>query len=155
MVFFGFSKDLINELSIGCFKGILEITNGLKILANSSIDYTILLPIVATILGFGGISVHMQVASIISDTDLSIKPYLIGKTLHGVFAGIITYFILNYTSFFNLEVVETFSSITANNFNSNDITAFLRSGNLLITGIALIIIISLLRLLFKKSTYIN
>ena len=96
--------DLLNfpiankkDLSIGCFKGILEITSGLKILSSLSIDYKLLLPLAAIILGFGGFSVHMQVASIISNTDLSIKPYLLGKALHGIFAGLITYFILNYT----------------------------------------------------------
>ena len=140
------------DLSIGCFKGILEITNGLKILSSLSIDSTILLPIVATILGFGGLSVHMQVASIISNTDLSIKPYLLGKTLHGIFAGLITYFILNYTNFFNLEAIETFSIATANNLN-NDVT-ILGSGNVLIMSLSFLILIALLKILFRKRTYI-
>lgn len=140
------------DLSIGCFKGILEITNGLKILSSLSIDSTILLPIVATILGFGGLSVHMQVASIISNTDLSIKPYLLGKTLHGIFAGLITYFILNYTNFFNLEAIETFSIATTNNLN-NDVT-ILGSGNVLIMSLSFLILIALLKILFRKRTYI-
>lgn len=140
------------DLSTGCFKGILEITNGLKILSNLSIDSTILLPIVATILGFGGFSVHMQVASIISNTDLSIKPYLLGKILHGIFAGLITYFILNYTNFFNLEAIETFSIATVNNLN-NDVT-ILGSGNVLIMSLSFLILIALLKILFRKRTYI-
>lgn len=151
--FFGFSTKLSNDLSIGCFKGILEITSGLKVISSLSLDYIVLLPFAASILGFGGLSVHMQVASIISNTDLSIKPYLIGKILHGTFAGLVTYFVLNYTDFFNLEAVETFSNVTVNSIN-NDI-AILGSGNILIIGLAFLIILSLIRLLFRKKTYIN
>lgn len=153
--FFGCQKDLITELSTGCFKGILEITNGLKILSTSNISYNILLPVVATILGFGGLSVHMQVASIISSTDLSLKPYILGKTLHGIIAGIITYIVMNYTNFFNSEAIETFSSVTANNIENYNTEAYIGSGNLLIIGIATIILFVLFRLLFKKSTYAN
>lgn len=92
----------------------------------------------------------MQVASIISHTDLSLKPYLIGKVLHGVFAGIITYCILNYTNFFNLEAVESFSSITLNQING--ITG---SGNLLILTLSVIILLSLIVLLFHKKTVLK
>lgn len=146
---FNFPIKDSKDLSIGCFKGILEITSGLKILSNLSLDYTALLPIVATILGFGGLSVHMQVASIISNTDLSLKPYLLGKTLHGIFAGMITYFVLNYTDFFNLEAVETFSVATSNNLN-NDVT-ILGSGNVLIMSLSFLILISLVKILFRKE----
>ncbi len=143
---FKIPKDWANALSTGCIKGILEITSGLKTLSASTISSTILLPIVATILGFGGISVHMQVASIISHTDLSIKPYLIGKTLHGIFAGLITYFIINKTSFFQYEVIETFSTITA-----NQITNVTGSGNLLIMAISILALVTLFILLLKRK----
>lgn len=132
---------------VGSFKGFLEITSGIKLLSNISCDIDTLLPIVATILGFGGISVHMQVASIISHTDLSIKPYLLGKSLHGILAGFITYYILNYTNFFNLKAVETFSSITVNQING--VTG---SGNLLLLTFFGIILLGLFTLLFSKKT---
>ena len=134
-------------LPVGSFKGFLEITNGIKLLSNISCDIDTLLPIVATILGFGGISVHMQVASIISHTDLSIKPYLLGKSLHGILAGIITYYVLNYTNFFNSETVETFSSITV-----NQIKGVTGSGNLLLLTFFGIILLGLFTLLFNKKT---
>jgi len=43
---------------------------------------------VSLLLGWAGLSVHFQVYSIISHTDISIKPYLFGKMLQGVFAAI-------------------------------------------------------------------
>jgi len=148
----GFSTELTNEISAGCFKGLLEITSGLKILSTATIDYKILFTIIAIILGFGGLSVHMQVASIISATDLSLKPYLLGKTLHGIFAGTLTYIVLTYTSFFNLEAVETFGSFATNKFN-NDSYGYINSGNVLIIAISIIMLLVLAILLLKKDTY--
>lgn len=92
------------------FHGILEITNGInKISLLENIEFIEKLPIVALILGFGGFSVHMQVASIISDSDLSLKPYLIGKLLQGIFASIYTFLLMKFTNFFSWDVIESFS----------------------------------------------
>ena len=145
---FGSSKEAVTNLTTGCLKGFLEITNGLKILSTSSLDYKILLPIMATILGFGGISVHMQVASIISHTDLSMKPYLLGKTLHAAFAGLITYLTLNQTNLFQLEAIEAFSSIT-----SSKVTAITGSGNMFIIALSILLLLTFSVILFRKSTY--
>lgn len=40
--------------------------------------------------GFGGLSILMQVASIISDKSLSMKAYWVGKILHAIFSTIYT-----------------------------------------------------------------
>lgn len=72
--------------------GIVEITNG--IFAISSIPQkklSINIILSAFLLGCGGISVLLQVWSITSKTDLSIKPYVIGKILHGTFAALYTF----------------------------------------------------------------
>ena len=72
--------------------GIVEITNG--IFAISSIPQkklSINIILSAFLLGCGGISILLQVWSITSKTDLSIKPYIIGKLLHGTFAALYTY----------------------------------------------------------------
>ena len=69
--------------------------------------------------GFGGISVLLQVFSIISKSDISIKPYILGKLLQGIFAGFYTYIALKYISILNFDVIETstiLSSSTSINF---------------------------------------
>lgn len=141
-------QNIENPLYIGILNGILEITSGIKKLSLiESYSYTILLPIVALILGFGGFSVHMQVASIISESNLSMKPYLLGKSLQGIFAAIYTFLILKYTSFFNLEVV------TAFNYYTSTIPVVTESFNLfrtLVTLFFLSIIVGLFYLI-KKS----
>ncbi len=103
-------KYIDNSLILGILNGFLEITSGIKKLSIiENIDYTILFPIISFILGFGGFSVHMQVSSILADTKLSMKPYLIGKLLQGIFASFYTYIIMKYTSFFNWTVVSAFN----------------------------------------------
>jgi sporulation integral membrane protein YlbJ len=68
--------------------GFFEITSGINYINMqfAPIDHKII--IAAFVLGWGGLSVHAQVASIIAHTDISIKPYLFGKLLHGLFSAI-------------------------------------------------------------------
>lgn len=87
------------------FTGFLEITNGISSISNiacKKISINIILT--AFLLGFGGISVLLQVLSITSKTDLSIKPYIYGKILHGLLAGFYTYCFINIFPFFNFDL---------------------------------------------------
>ena len=45
-------------------------------------------------IGFGGLSVLLQVLSITSEAKLSIKPYILGKFLQACLSAIIMYFLL-------------------------------------------------------------
>ena len=58
----------------------------------------------AFLLGFGGISILLQVLSIISKTDLSIKPYIIGKLLHGIIAAFYTFLFIQFIPMFNFNL---------------------------------------------------
>ena len=102
--------DIPFEASTSVLKGFLEITSGIKGLSSlKNIPYIKLLSLVAFVLGFGGFSVHMQTCSIIAKSDISIKPYLLGKLLHGIFSAIYSYLLMKHTTFFSWDVVETFS----------------------------------------------
>ncbi len=84
--------------------GIIEITNGIQMISKiPSYSLSINIIICSFLLGFGGISVLFQVSSIIAKSDISIKPYIIGKFLHGIIASFYTFLILKYTSIFNLD----------------------------------------------------
>ena len=70
--------------------GILEITSGIKLISKITVNsLTPNLVATAFLLGFGGISVMLQVWSTISKTDLSIKPYVLGKIFNGMLSAII------------------------------------------------------------------
>lgn len=89
----------------GCLTGLLEITNGIQSISSIPCKkLSINLIITSFLLGFGGISVFLQVFSITSKTDLSIKPYLYGKLLHGVFSAIYTLILIQIFPFFNFDL---------------------------------------------------
>ena len=88
--------NLINSpWIIGCILSTIEITNGINYLSLIiTNNLTINIVLTSFFLGFGGLSVLMQVYSIISKTDLSIKPYICGKLLHGIISSIYTILII-------------------------------------------------------------
>jgi len=75
--------------------GILEITTGIQMVSSISAS-SLMFHLVATafLLGLGGISVSLQVWSVISKTDLSIKPYIIGKIFNSFLSGFIMFVFL-------------------------------------------------------------
>ena len=85
--------------------GFLEITNGINSISQIACKkLSINLILTAFLLGFGGLSVFLQVLSISSKTDLSIKPYIYGKLLQGIFASFYTYIFINIIPFFNFDI---------------------------------------------------
>ena len=89
----------------GILTGLLEITNGISIISNIHIKaISINIVLTAFLLGFGGLSVLLQVLSITSKTDISIKPYFYGKLLHGFLAGFYTFIFMNFFPFFNFNL---------------------------------------------------
>lgn len=90
---------------IGSILGTCEITNGINYISMiKSSNLTIQLILTSFFLGFGGISVLMQVYSIISKTDLSIKPYILGKLLHGLTSAIYTLIIILLFPSFSFKI---------------------------------------------------
>lgn len=90
----------------GILTGVLELTNGvcnISNIINKSISTNII--ICAFLLGFGGISIMLQILSITSKAKISIKPYIIGKILQGTFAAFYTYIFIYAIPFFNLNLI--------------------------------------------------
>lgn len=70
------------------YSGILEIANGCRAVCAMQLSLQQKARLLSLVLGFGGISVHLQIAGILQDTDLSAKTCLIGKTLQAVLSYI-------------------------------------------------------------------
>lgn len=84
--------DFLNinlKLSI-LIKSILEITMGLKSLSLVNISDLLKIVISSMIISFGGLSVHMQILSQISDTDISYSNFFISRVFHSIISGIIS-----------------------------------------------------------------
>lgn len=66
------------EIDLGCQQA--------STITNISMDQRIIA--LGAIIAWSGLSVHAQVASIISTTDINITPYLFARTIHAVLAGL-------------------------------------------------------------------
>lgn len=87
------------------FTGFFEITNGINSISSITCKkISINLIFTAFLLGLGGLSVFLQVLSIVSKSDLSIKPYIYGKILHGIISALYTFFFINIFPVFNLDL---------------------------------------------------
>ena len=89
--FFGIPQEISSDF----FTGIIELTNGVNLASNLYTNYHLLsILLTSFLLGFGGISVLLQVYSIISKENISIKPYILGKFLQGIFSVIFTFILI-------------------------------------------------------------
>ncbi len=70
--------------------GILEITGGIRELAGLEISFDTKLCFISFFLAFSGISVLFQVGAVAAESGLSLKPYILGKLLQGVFSALLT-----------------------------------------------------------------
>lgn len=102
----GVDVNLITPL----LSGVLELTNGLGLICQiPQKSFSILIVFSAFLLGFGGFSVLLQVLSITSKSDISIKPYFLGKLLQGCIASILTYCFIHIFPIFNFDIAPIFS----------------------------------------------
>ena len=81
-----FHPDLLTKTFIS---GFLEMTQGLKHVSLLSIPNSYKTVLITMILSFGGLSVHTQILSIISDTKIKYKPFLLARLIHVVISSII------------------------------------------------------------------
>lgn len=71
--------------------GLFEIDIGSAASAAASAPMIEKLSVVSAIIAWSGLSVHAQVASVLTNTDIRLRPYVIARIYHAVCAGVITY----------------------------------------------------------------
>lgn len=92
--------------------GFVEVSNGVAMLPADEAAKA--LPMAAFLLGWGGLSVLCQTVSVVQESGLSIRTYIYGKLLHGLFsAGLISILIR-----FIPEITEAFAA-SANPLNQD------------------------------------
>ena len=85
--------------------GFIELTNGIMQLSNITYkEISVNIIITSFLLGFGGLSILLQVLSIITKSNISIKAYFIGKLLHGLLAALYTYIFIYAFPIFNFNL---------------------------------------------------
>lgn len=80
------------EVLKGVFSGIIEISTGSRLISQvPNVSDLQKLTALSCVIGWAGFCVHFQVLSFVASTDLSIKPYFIGKLLHSAIALVYTW----------------------------------------------------------------
>lgn len=87
------SRLLLDLLPLGGYisavvSGIFEFVTGTVKISNLTLPIASKLILTSVIVGFAGISVHAQVMAVIARFHLNLAPYIIGKVLHGLLAGV-------------------------------------------------------------------
>lgn len=96
IIFFGVAAKMlvsylpINDALKAFITGILEIGGGTKAISETALPLIVKLTLSAFIVGFSGLCVHIQVASVTAKHHLSLLPYVSGKLLHAFFAALLT-----------------------------------------------------------------
>jgi sporulation integral membrane protein YlbJ len=75
--------------------GIIEMTQGLKYVSLLDIPLKIKGTLSVMFISFGGISVHIQLLSIISDTKIKYFPFFIARVIHACLSSLIFYFVFD------------------------------------------------------------
>ncbi len=100
IIFFSFITTTINHyLNLNIYShtflnGILEITNGLKLLSNLNINIITKSTLATFFISFGGLSIHMQIMSILNKYHINYLIYLLSRIIHGTISALIVYIIL-------------------------------------------------------------
>lgn len=86
----------INMYYQSILNGFIEMTQGLKYVSLLDISLKVKSIITVMILSFGGLSVHMQIISILSDTKIKYLPFLTARLLHSAISGILVFLLFDY-----------------------------------------------------------
>ena len=71
--------------------GIIEMSQGLKYVSMLEISLHLKTTLSVMIISFGGLSVHLQVMSILSNTKVKYLPFLLSRIIHALIAGLIAF----------------------------------------------------------------
>ncbi len=82
----------LNSTLQSVLNGFIEMTQGLKYVSMEAIPLKVKATLTVMILSFGGFSVHMQIMSILSDTDIKYLPFLGSRVLSSVISSTLLYF---------------------------------------------------------------
>ncbi len=82
----------LNSFHQSILNGFVEMTQGLKYISLEEIPLKLKCILSTMIISFGGLSVHMQVISILSDTKIKYFPFLTARIIHALISSLLVFF---------------------------------------------------------------
>lgn len=86
----------LNPYYQAILNGIVEMTQGLKYISIQELPLKIKTIISTIFISFGGISVHIQILSILSDTKIKYLPFLLARIIHALVSGFFIFFLFEF-----------------------------------------------------------
>ncbi len=86
----------LNSVLQSVLNGSIEMTQGLKYISLEAIPLKLKCVLSVMILSFGGLSVHLQITSILSDTKIKYLPFLFSRILHSFISGILLFILFDF-----------------------------------------------------------
>jgi sporulation integral membrane protein YlbJ len=90
-----FDKSFFGNFAPSVLSGLVELTTGIKMVSSENIPLWLCLSSISMLLGWGSLSVHFQVISLLKKTDIQPVYYIIGKILHGILSAIFTIILIS------------------------------------------------------------
>lgn len=100
IIFFFTASNLLmalfpqNDFINAAISALLEFTGGIKRISGLSIPADMRIVMSSFAVGFAGLCVHIQVMAVTAKYGLSLKPYILGKILHGTLSCFFTFAML-------------------------------------------------------------
>lgn len=95
----------VSSLISNFLKASLEISNGTKILSELPLQINQKLVLLSFIIAFSGLAIIGQVASVLSNTQISLKLYVLSKISQGIISALMCYLLL-YLNLFDLQAFQ-------------------------------------------------
>lgn len=86
----------LNSVLGSVLNGFVEMTQGLKYISLEAIPLKLKCVLTVMILSFGGLSVHMQIMGILSDTDIKYLPFLCARVCHAIISSLVMFLLFDF-----------------------------------------------------------
>lgn len=86
----------LSSIMQSVLNGFVEMTQGLKYISLEAIPLKLKCILTVMILSFGGLSVHMQIMAILSDTDIKYLPFLGARICHSIISSLLMFFLFEF-----------------------------------------------------------
>lgn len=86
----------LNSTFQSVLNGFIEMTQGIKYISLEAIPLKLKCVLSVMILSFGGLSVHVQIMGVLSDTDIKYLPFLVSRVLASIISSLSLFFLFDY-----------------------------------------------------------
>ncbi len=144
------------SLAGAVLNGFFETTLGAQTASASIASLGGRVAVTGLVIGWSGLSVHMQTRAMLAGSGVRYMPYVYGRILHGIFATMITVLLLGPGSFIPTSLSKALPVVSNTQYLNGSFAAHLLASARLATSLLLILVILLsLVWLFKRMIYIS